>query len=280
MATVTRALAESQFDNNVAVFSADAVSYVGLFTNISFGIQTDTKESRAAVDFDDWVANGASGMSLSFSKVVESGLLPLVAIALSADPTIAVIFRHSRTGENYAGTFLITNARWETGEGAQSESVTAVLQGDITRSLPAISAAATPRTTQADSSFGDNVASVLIGTDDYYQVFTDLSISVDIQTQEAMAALDNVKYPVASSRRTTVTVSKVVQAHATVPTSALPFMELARARAAVAVVITAKTAGNTITFTNSGLCTDANTEVSGAQRESLTVVCRGAAALT
>lgn len=280
MAVKARALAESQFDNNVSVFTADAADYVGLFQSVQFGIQTDMRESRAALDFDDWVANGASGMTLNFTKVVESGLLPLVAIALSADPTMAVVFRHSRTGEHYSGTFLITNARWEGGEGAQTESVTAVLQGDITRTLPAISDAATPRATQADSSFGSDAASVLIGTDDYYQLFTDISISVDIQTQEAMAALDNIKYPKPSSRRTTVTVSKVVQAHATVPTSAIPFMEMARVRAAVAVVITAKAAGNTVTFTNSGLCTDASLDVSGAQRESLTVVCRGAAALT
>lgn len=273
MPVVPRNPAETQYGYHAAILTAGG-DHVLTFTNVGLRFTTSTQTGRAARDFNAHPVLDVTGVTVDFSKVVES-TLPLVLLALTNNPTFTGTFRHARAGTQYAGTFVMTRAQWEMGEGAQSESATAELQGDIMSSVPGITADPGRRTTANLTKFAKDIAVVSFDTNDFALLVTECSVEVAITTQTGRASRDTLAYPVPTERAITMSASKVVQAGATVGGHTLPFMEMHRARAAVGVSITPFSGftpfTGTFVVTNSGLDISEN----GAQMENITLECQG-----
>lgn len=199
---------------SVYAVGSQLVPYV---TDASLTFDVEAKDARTIVDTNSYPVAGRMGATLEVTKRTV-GPLPLMITALSSIPYFTGIFRNSPTAETYSGNFVIASARFQSGGTEfQSEQISCVSQGMISSSLltsvtsAALSASPYVRVDQASTIIGKQLASLIIGTVDYLNVYTDLTINIAIDHYDGAASLDPWKNPIPKSRKVTISASRVIQ---------------------------------------------------------------------
>lgn len=229
MSVLTRNQANTKYGHDVAILTVDGADYLGTFSNVGVKYATELVSGQSVSD--TWKSNKAkiSQATMDFSKVVESSI-PLIALC-AGNANFTGVWRHYTGGPQRSASYQVTSAKLDIVDGALSESLTAVSQGAIAVTTPAVSSAPTPRTTQVQTRFGQDTATLSIGTDDYVNLFTNASIDISVETGDGDAVMDTWKHTRAIVRTCKLTVKKVVEL-------TLPFIALIEAQAAVSVSIT------------------------------------------
>jgi hypothetical protein len=272
MATLPRTAANTKYGHHVSVLSVDGVNYIGTFTNAGVSYTTELVEGRAVSDTWDHHAAKISQCTMDLTKVVES-TAPLIALAAGIC-NFTGIWSHYNGGPQRTASFQITNAKLDIVDGVCTESLTAVSQGAIT--IDTSSNAPAARLTQTQTRYGQDTATVAIGTDDYVNLFTNASFSIDVQTADTAAIMDTWKHTRAISRKCTLTVGKVVEL-------TLPFIQLLEAQAALNVSITINQGDGSGVITISGSFMPSGAKLDmpdGAQSEEITLTLIGALTVT
>jgi len=282
MAVPTRTGNQTCFGVDVAVWALDTLELYKYLTDCSLNISSTVQDGRSVMDMDTWLYQGPSSVTLDTSKVAVTGNLPLMAMAFVNPPTFAANLRHSRTGNHYAntspGSFLITSAKLNCTEGAMTESMSAILQGALTATTPAASAAIAARTDMSSTVYGESLGSLVVapyGTVDttpydMINFFESFDIDVSIGHVEGHAVADVWQWPVQTDRTVTINASKIVEAPVAPATaSTLTWFELARSRAVAAVSIVL----GSVEFAGNFAVTEAKwtSGGSGTQKETITL---------
>lgn len=288
MGVKSRTIANTVFGADVALFTfgTDDTFYKYL-TDASLTISTPSTTAKSIMDFDTAAQAGPSSVTLSASKILVGEGVPIIATALgetSAAWGFTAVVRHSTGGSQYennvttpyTGYWLFTNAKLTCGDGAVTESLEAVLQGELKESHGAAATIAA-RTDYDDTAYPQQLSSLVIGSDDYVNLYDSFDIDVSFGTTVGSAVLDKWQWPMTTGRdRITVNASRVVENASSA--ASLFWLELARARAAVPVTIPI----NGLTFTGSFLVEDAKwtSGGAGAQKETITLRNNGTVTMT
>lgn len=286
MATKSRTIANTVFGADVAVLTlgsnSDAYKYL---TDASLTISTPSTTAKSIVDFDTAAKAGPSSVTMSCSGIIVSDGVPMIASALGeTDAGFSAVIRHATGGTQYqnnvttpyTGYWLFTSAKLTAGDGAVTESLEAVLQGELKESHGAAATIAA-RTDYDQTLYPQQLTSLAIGSDDFINLYDSFDIDVSFGTTVGSAVLDGWQWPVSTGReRITVNASRVVENASSA--ASLFWLELARARAAVTVTIPI----NSLVFTGSFIVEDAkwSSGGSGAQKETITLRNNGVVTMT
>ena len=272
MAVLSRTGGNTVFGVDCALFTVDSNELVGYLQNASLRISRNVYRAGGTMDMDTWARHGPGSATLEATTVLTSLGAPLMAYALSnSEWAFDAVLRHARTGTNYAGHFLVTEGRINVTRDAATESVTALLQGQLTASAPAASSAPTPRGNYDKTLYGRDITSLVIGSDDYVNLYEEFSITTTIETADNHAVLDAYQFPLqVGGRRTVITASRIVEAPAKTPAHSLYWSQLQLAGSPVAftAILGSTTIGSTacritdVTWEHGG---------EGAQRETITL---------
>lgn len=290
MPAKTRTASLTQYGVGVALWTitgAPTAALVQYLESASLGVATATNDGSSVLDLDMALKAGPSVVTLDMSKVCATAAptVPLMALALGDTPYFSAILRHSRSGDYYIntspGVFLITSAKLSaSGEGPIIESMSATLQGALTATTPASTAAPTVRSDLANTAFAKDLVAIAFGTtgtaastDDYINFFDSFDIDVSIGLNEGHAVYDPWQWPVQAHRKTTISASRVVESPAIAsPAAALDWFNMAKARAAVKCAISLGSQSFACTTANA-VITDAKWESGGegVQKETITL---------
>ncbi|HEY3265551.1 MAG TPA: hypothetical protein VGM37_01395 [Armatimonadota bacterium] len=280
---MARNVANTRFGVDVAIATivdsaSVSVPLVAYLQDAGLKISTPTESAGSIADLDQWLAAGPNSATLDMTKVAVTTGAPLIALALSENPWFTASLQHAAKGSIYTNTspgkWLVTSAKLSaSGGGVATESMSALLRGQLTEAHTTSTSAPAIRTDGADTAYGKSVAALTIGAFDAVTLFDSLDIDVSIGTEEGHAVLDGWQWPVQGKRSVKISASRLVEASSLAPAAALGWLELARARAYVSVSIEI---GN-LTFEGTGMIEEAGWTHGGggAQKETVSLSIQG-----